>query len=155
MDDTGPPIRPAGSRTRDRTLATDAIAVESIMPPSLRFFFLAPSLLLAPLACAKPDSVELGGACKEAVECKDPADTCMTLGSELLCTMPCSAESACPDEYGCAKMDVRVEGEGGAGKAGESGYCLAKSRLGKHVVTIEPKRKPEPKRERKTKPDPR
>jgi hypothetical protein len=96
------------------------------------------TLLLGPLACAKPDSVELGGACKQQVECKEPSDTCMTLGSELLCTMACSAKTACPDDYACARMDVRVEGEGGGGAAGAQGYCLAKSRVGSHIVTIAP-----------------
>ena len=94
--------------------------------------------LLGVMACAKPESIELGGACKQQVECKQPADTCMTLGSEQLCTMACSAESACPDGYACAKMDVRVEGDDGGGKSGARGYCLAESRVGSHVVTIAP-----------------
>jgi hypothetical protein len=97
------------------------------------------SLSLGAHACAKADSVELGGACKQQVECKDPADTCMTLGTDMLCTVACSAEAACPTGYACAKMDVRVEGDGGAGKAGAQGYCLAESRVGAHVVTIAPK----------------
>jgi len=102
--------------------------------------------LLATASCAQADSVELGGVCKQQVECKDPADTCMTLGSESLCTMVCSAETACPEGYACAKMDVRVEGDDGGGKAGERGYCLSESRVGKHVVTIEPKREGKQKR---------
>ena len=109
------------------------------MASSARVRVLLP-LLLGVLSCAKADSVELGGVCKQQVECKDPADTCMTLGSESLCTMACSAETACPDGYACAKMDVRVEGDDGGGKGGERGYCLAASRVGAHVVTIEPKR---------------
>ncbi|MCX4245712.1 hypothetical protein [Paraliomyxa miuraensis] len=107
----------------------------------VRGFVLLASLasILGALACAKPDSVALGGACKQQVECKDPADTCMTLGTESLCTLACSAEAACPDGYACARMDVRVEGEDGGGKAGAQGYCLAESRVGSHVATIAPK----------------
>lgn len=114
-----------------------------------RFLSLLPFLLGA-LACAKADSVELGGTCKQEVECKDPADTCMTLGTDTLCTLACSAEAACPDGYACARMDVRVEGEGGAGKAGAQGYCLADSRVGSHIATIAPKG--EGKRKNKGKP---
>ena len=97
-----------------------------------------PLLLLGSLACAKQGSVELGGACKQQEECKPPSDTCMTLGTEMLCTVACSAKAACPDDYACARMDVKVEGEGGGAAAGAQGYCLAKSRVGKHVVTIAP-----------------
>lgn len=103
-------------------------------------------------SCAKADSVELGGACKQQVECKAPADTCMTLGTEQLCTVACSAETACPSGYACAKMDVRVEGDGGAGKAGAQGYCLAESRVGSHVVTIAPKGQGKDKKKSKGKP---
>jgi hypothetical protein len=95
-------------------------------------------VLLGALACAKPDSVELGGACKQQEECKPPSDTCMTLGRAQLCTMACSAKSPCPEGYACARMDVKVEGEGGAGKAEAQGYCLAESRVGSHIVTIAP-----------------
>lgn len=108
-------------------------------------------LLLVPLACAKPDSVELGGACKQPVECKEPADTCMTLGTEMLCTMACSAEAACPDAHVCARMDVRVEGDDGGDKAGARGYCLARSRVGPHIVTIAPNDEPKGKTKGKTK----
>lgn len=95
--------------------------------------------LLAGLAgCPEPDSVALGGACKQEVECKDPADTCMTLGSESLCTMACSADTPCPEGYQCARMDVRVEGADGGGKTGAAGYCLADARVGSHVATIAP-----------------
>lgn len=95
-------------------------------------------LLLGLLGCPTPDSVALGEGCKDEVECKDPADTCMTLGAESLCSMACSAATPCPDTYACARMEVRVEGADGAGKADAQGYCLAKSRLGPHVATIEP-----------------
>lgn len=108
------------------------------MPSSIRVLGLL-VLVLAGSSCAKPDSVELGGACKDQVECKDPADTCMTLGSESLCSMVCSAETACPDGYACARMDVRVEGDDGGAKGGARGYCWAQARLGTHVVTIAPK----------------
>lgn len=96
-------------------------------------------LLLGALGCPTPDSVELGGACKQQVECKDPADTCMTLGAESLCSMACSATAVCPEGYACARMDIQVAGADGAGKADAQGYCLAKSRLGPHVATIKPK----------------
>lgn len=114
-------------------------------------------LLLGALACGKPDSVELGGACKQQEECKPPADTCITLGTEMLCTMACSASTPCPEEHACARMDVKVEGEGGGAAAGAQGYCLAKSRVGKHVVTIAPagegKRKAKDEKKRKAKDD--
>jgi hypothetical protein len=96
------------------------------------------SVVLSAHACAKAESVELGGACKQQVECKAPADTCMTLGAERLCTLACAAEAPCPSGYACAAMDVRVEGDGGAGKAGQHGYCLPQARVGSHVVTIAP-----------------
>jgi hypothetical protein len=119
------------------------------MASPVRIPILLPFLLGALVSCAQADSVELGGACKQQVECKDPADTCMTLGTESLCSMVCSAEAACPEGYACAKMDVRVEGEGGDDKAGARGYCLAESRIGSHIVTIAPKG--EGKRKGKTK----
>ncbi|MEM9463006.1 MAG: hypothetical protein AAGF11_53185 [Myxococcota bacterium] len=97
------------------------------------------TLLLGALGCPTPDSVELGGACKQQVECKEPADTCMTLGAESLCSMACSATAPCPEGYACARMDIQVAGADGAGKADAQGYCLTKSRLGPHVATIKPK----------------
>jgi hypothetical protein len=106
------------------------------MPKLLRAASLL--VLFGALACTKPDTVELGGTCKQQEECKPPSDTCMTLGTETLCTLACSAKSACPDGYACARMDVQVKGEGGASKADAQGYCLAESRVGKHVVTIAP-----------------
>lgn len=111
-----------------------------------------PSLLLAlfaTLGCAEPDSVALGGACKQEVECKDPADTCMTLGSESLCSMACSAEAICPEDYACARMEVKVTGEGGEGKANAQGYCVAQSRIGSHIATIKPAGKAKRKAKRK------
>jgi hypothetical protein len=127
------------------------------MVPPARVLALLP-LLLGALACVKPDSVELGGACKQQEECKGPADTCMTLGSESLCSMVCSAETACPDGYACARMDVRVEGDDGGAKAGARGYCLADARVGSHIATIKPKGegkdKSKGKRKAKAKADP-
>ncbi|MCH9688695.1 MAG: hypothetical protein K0V04_45105 [Deltaproteobacteria bacterium] len=121
------------------------------MVATLRIALLLPSVL-GLLACATPDSVELGSVCKQSVECKDPADTCMTVGTESRCSMACAAETPCPEEYACARMDVRVEGADGAGKADAQGYCLAKSRLGPNVATIAPKgAKNKRKRKRKTK----
>lgn len=101
---------------------------------------LAPPLLLVLLGagCPEPSSVALGGACKQQVECKDPADTCMTLGSEMLCTLACSADAPCPEGYQCARMDVRVEGADGGAAAAAAGYCLADARVGSHVATIAP-----------------
>lgn len=126
---------------------------------------LGPGLLVIALlgasGCPEPDSVELGAACKQEVECKDPADTCMTLGADTLCTMACSAEMICPEGYQCAKMQVRVEGADGADKAGAGGYCLADARVGSHVATIAPKGKAKrrakrkARRERRSTPDPK
>ncbi len=108
-------------------------------------------MVLGAAGCAEPDSVELGAACKQQVECKDPADTCMTLGTESLCSMACSATTTCPEGYACARMDVRVEGADGAGKADAQGYCLAESRLGSHIATIAPKDRGKSKRKRRGK----
>lgn len=101
--------------------------------------------------CPEPDSVELGGACKNEVECKDPADTCMTLGANTLCTLACSAESPCPEGYKCARVDVRVEGADGGDKASAAGYCLADARVGSHVATIAPKGDKKKKRKKRRK----
>ncbi len=109
------------------------------MRPWPRVSLLSP-LLFGLLGCATPDSVELGATCKQSVECKAPADTCVNVVGEQLCTMACSATEACPEEYACARMDVRVEGADGAGKADAQGYCLAKARLGPAVATIAPKK---------------
>jgi len=98
-----------------------------------------PWLLLALWGCPAADTIELGGTCKDSVECKDPADTCINVVGESLCTVACSAERACPDGYACARMDVRVEGADGGDRAVAQGYCLSEARLGPHVATIAPK----------------
>lgn len=123
------------------------------MVRATRVLVVLPLVLLGALACGKPDSVEIGGACKQQEECKPPSDTCMTLGTEMLCTVSCSAKTPCPDDYACARMDVKVEGADGGDAAGAQGYCLAKSRVGPHVATIAPagegQRKDNGKRKRK------
>lgn len=106
-----------------------------------RRFALALVLLLGPPGCAKPDSVELGGACTQPVECKDPADACVKVMGEALCTMACSATDPCPEDYSCARMDIQVKGSGdeATAAAGVQGRCLASARLGPQVATIKPK----------------
>ena len=108
-------------------------------------------VLLGAAGCPEADSVELGGACTQEVECKPPADTCMTLGADTLCTLACSAESPCPESFVCARMDVRVEGADGGGKAAAQGYCLAQSRVGSHVATIAPAGEKKKKRRKRKK----
>jgi len=113
----------------------------------LLFLVFCPSL-----ACAEPESVDLGGVCKEEIECKDPADTCMTLGARSICTLSCSASSPCPDSYDCAQMEVKVEGTK-AGVSGRGGYCVAESELPPNAARIAPegerKRKRKNRRKRK------
>lgn len=88
------------------------------------------------VSCAKPDSVELGGICKEQVECKDPADTCLTVGNESRCSKSCTKEARCPDDFVCAKMDVAVQRSVETTRAGRSGYCLPKSAVPANIAVL-------------------
>ena len=90
--------------------------------PRLSLAFVA----LALTGCPEPDSVPIGGECKAQIECKDPADTCVTLGGKTICSVPCSATKHCPE-----------------------GYCRAKATLGKHIVTIKPESERKQKRKAK------
>lgn len=100
-----------------------------------------PGLLVALLlgivvGCAKPDSVEIGGVCKEQVECKDPADTCLTVGTESRCSKACAKGDQCPEGFVCAKMDVAVQASGKTTQTSKGGYCLPKSEVPSHAVTL-------------------
>lgn len=97
--------------------------------------FAAFSIGLA-IGCAKPDSIELGGVCKEQVECKDPADTCLTVGPRSRCSMVCTPKDACPEGFVCAKLDISVERSGQSTKTGKTGYCLPRSEVPANAVTL-------------------
>lgn len=77
--------------------------------------------------CERPDSIELGATCKGSAECKDPADTCLTIGTESRCTMACDKSNRCPDGYACPVTDATQKNRG---------MCLPKSSLGPNVVTV-------------------
>lgn len=114
--------------------------------PRLSLAFVA----LALTGCPEPDSVPIGGECKAQIECKDPADTCVTLGGKTICSVPCSATKHCPEGYACARTGtVTVEGNDGGDKASAEGYCMAKATLGKHIVTIKPESERKQKRKAK------
>jgi hypothetical protein len=101
--------------------------------------------------CPEPDSVDLGGACKDPVECRDPANHCVTAVGRKMCTMVCTSERLCPDTYVCAKMDVTVTEPDGQVWTGESGYCLPDADVPPRAVTIRPKGEKKKRRKRKKK----
>ena len=85
------------------------------------------SLLLALGACEKPDSIDLGQACKGSAECKDPADTCLTIGTKSTCSMACTKDNRCPDGYACAVTDAAKKTQG---------MCLPQADVSKSTVTV-------------------
>ena len=87
-------------------------------------------------SCEKPDSIEFGGICREQIECKDPADTCLTVGPRARCSKKCSKKDKCPDGFVCAKLDITVQRDSKSSKAGEYGYCLPKSEVPANAVTL-------------------
>ena len=86
--------------------------------------------------CAKPDSIELGGVCQEQVECKAPADTCLTVGTQSRCSMVCTKETPCPETFVCARMDVAVQEDGTTRNTGRAGYCLPESAVPRNVAKL-------------------
>jgi hypothetical protein len=100
---------------------------------SHRYAWLA---LVLSTGCAKPDSIELGEICQNQVECKDPADTCLTVGSQSRCSMRCTKEARCPEHFVCARMDVAVQQSGETTSAGRAGYCLPKSAVPSNIATL-------------------
>ena len=111
-------------------------------PPMLRAAML-PLVCLVLTACPEPDSVEMGYSCKETVECKAPADSCVTAIGKKLCTAPCDAENVCPEGFVCARMDIKVTegGVGGKSFTGEAGYCLPSADVPPRAAKIRPKKK--------------
>lgn len=79
------------------------------------------------VGCEKPDSIELGQNCKGSAECKDPADTCLAIGSVNRCSMACAKDTPCPDGYACAVTDPAVR---------TRGMCLPKDAISKSTVTV-------------------
>ncbi len=108
---------------------------------AMRSLFVLTMALL--LGCPSPDSVEIGGACKDQVECKDPADKCVTAIGRQLCTTHCTAERVCPENFVCARMDVTVteSGPGGVKWTGEAGYCLPADEVPPRAAKIRPRKK--------------
>jgi len=80
-----------------------------------------------PVACEKPDSVELGQNCKGSAECKDPADTCLAIGTVNRCSMACAKDTPCPDGYACAVTDPSTR---------KRGMCLPKDAISHSTVTV-------------------
>lgn len=105
------------------------------------------------LGCPEPDSVEMGFSCKETVECKAPADVCVTAIGKKLCTAPCDAENVCPEGFTCARMDIKVTegGVGGKSFTGEAGYCLPSADVPPRAAKIRPKKKRKGKKKKKKK----
>ena len=114
----------------DRAMARLAITV------------MGPLAALLLTGCPEPDSVELGGDCKEQVECKAPADKCVSALGRQQCTTTCTAENVCPEGFVCARMDITVTepGVGGEKWTGEGGYCLRESDVPKRAAKIRPKK---------------
>lgn len=75
--------------------------------------------------CEQPDSIELGAQCKGSAECKDPADTCLTIGTQSKCSMACSKENPCPQGYACPVTDPANKTQG---------MCLPQSDVSRSTV---------------------
>lgn len=84
-------------------------------------------LLVTFAACEKPDSVELGAPCRGSAQCKDPADTCMTIGDKSTCTMACTKKEPCPDTFVCAVTDPSNR---------KRGSCLPQSHVSRNTVRV-------------------
>ena len=102
-------------------------------------------------ACPQPDSVALGGECKEKVECKAPATECVLALGRKLCTVACGADDPCPDGFVCAAMELTIEGsEADAARlTATGGYCLPEAEVPPRARRIRPRKKRRRKRSRK------
>lgn len=78
-------------------------------------------------ACEQPGSIELGQNCKGSAGCKDPSDTCLSIGAVNRCSMACAKDSPCPDGYACAVTDPAVR---------KRGMCLPNDAISKSTVTV-------------------
>jgi len=88
---------------------------------------LAAGLLSGATACEQPDSIELGAVCKGSAECKDPADTCLTIGTQSKCSMACSKDKHCPEGYACPVTDPAKK---------TVGMCLPQADVSKSTVMV-------------------
>jgi hypothetical protein len=79
------------------------------------------------VGCERPDSIELGAECKGSAACKDPADTCLTIGDKSRCTMACDENNRCPKGYACPVTDPKQR---------DRGMCLPQENLRRNVVTV-------------------
>ena len=84
-----------------------------------------PALVLG--ACEKPDSIELGQPCTSNAQCKEPADTCLTIHGKARCSMACDKQNRCPEGYACPVTDPAHK---------DRGMCLPQGALGSQVVTV-------------------
>lgn len=91
------------------------------------FLALLAATSVAPTGCEQPDSVALGQACKGSAECKDPADTCLSIGAANRCSMACAKDSPCPDGYACAVTDAAHR---------KRGMCLPNDAISQSTVTV-------------------
>jgi hypothetical protein len=103
---------------------------------SSRYGWIAVLVVGLGMSCAKPDSIEPGDICQEQVECKAPADTCLTVGDKSRCSMTCTKEQRCPEDFVCARMDVAVQQSGETTSQGRAGYCLPKSVVPSNIATL-------------------
>lgn len=82
---------------------------------------------VAVVGCEQPNSIELGQNCKGSAECKDPADTCLAIGTVNRCSMACAKDTPCPDGYACAVTDPATR---------KRGMCLPKDSISRSTVTV-------------------
>lgn len=82
---------------------------------------------VAVVGCEQPNSIELGQNCKGSAECKDPADTCLAIGTVNRCSMACAKDTPCPDGYACAVTDPSTR---------KRGMCLPKDSISRSTVTV-------------------
>lgn len=99
---------------------------------------LAATAILLLVGCPKPDTVDMGGECKDHVECKDPADRCVTALGKKQCSRVCSKKDKCEKGFVCAKMDVTVieTGKVAGENIGQRGYCLPKEDVPPRAQTL-------------------
>jgi hypothetical protein len=70
------------------------------------------------------NSVELGGSCTDRQQCKAPADACMSLGGDSVCTVMCNP--GCPAGFECVELDVTMQNQGGFHEMKGVRYCFTK-----------------------------
>ena len=88
------------------------------------------------LGCVMPGSVELGQKCTDQKQCKAPSDTCMVFGVKQLCSMQCTKENRCPDDYKCVRLDTKTQQDGETKASGIAGYCLPAGDVPPRAATV-------------------